>query len=108
MEKRRHFIDCGIAGFTYWEGAMVFNELKVGDRLRLVREQDNRFDPYAVALYYGDFKLGFVSRGENKELSKFCEMGYADIFDVRINRLSPDEHPENQVGVIVYIDRKAD
>jgi len=55
-----------------------------------------------------DFKLGFVSRGENKELSKFCEMGYADIFDVRINRLSPDEHPENQVGVIVYIDRKAD
>ena len=28
---------------------------------------------------------------------------FDDIYEVRIQRISPDEHPENQVEVIVYI-----
>jgi hypothetical protein len=30
-------------------------------------------------------------------------MGLDDIYDVRITRISPDVHPENQVEVIVKI-----
>jgi len=101
--KQRHFSNFAIAGFTYWEGCMVFEELKIGTRLSLLREWDNKFDPYAVAIYYGDYKLGFIPRAENHQISKFIESGYNDLFDVRINRISKDAHPENQVGVIVYL-----
>ena len=102
MEKR-HLLTTHIAGFGYWDGAEVFEELRIGTVLRMVREEDNKFDPYAVALYYGDFKLGFLPRGENHEISKYLEMGYGGIYEVRINRLAPQEHPENQVGIIVRI-----
>ena len=33
-------------------------------------------------------------------------MGYGDIFEVRVNKLDLDEHPEEQVGIIVYLKRK--
>lgn len=59
----RHLSHFNIAGFTYWEGCIAFQELKVGSQLRLVREADNKFNPYAVAIYYENTKLGFIPRG---------------------------------------------
>ena len=104
--KLMHFADFHIAGFAYWEGCIAFNELKIGSVLTLEREADNSFDPYAVAIYYGDKKLGFIPKGENEEISKLLDMGYRDIFDVRINQLAPDLHPQEQVSVIVYLKRR--
>lgn len=101
--KKRHYLHFDIAGFTYWEGCLVLNELKVGTKLTLVREEDNKFDPYAVAVYLEETKLGFIPRTVNHDISKFLELGHTDIFDARVNRISPDQDPENQVGVIVYI-----
>ncbi len=102
-KQRRHFSHFHIAGFSFWDGCIVFNKLKIGTELTLVREEENKFDPYAVAIYLGEFKLGFIPRNENHQISKFLEMGYSNLFEVRINRLSPDDHPENQVGVIVFL-----
>ena len=99
----RHFTTFQIAGFSYWQGCIVFNNLKIGTELTIEREDDNKFDPYAVAIYYGEYKLGYIPKGENKEINKFLELGYNQLFEVRINQLSPDENPENQVGVIIYI-----
>jgi HIRAN domain. len=101
--EKRHHSNFDIAGFSYWDGCVVFNELKIGTELRFEREEDNKFDPYAVAIYYGEYKLGFIPRAANHEISKFLELGYTNAFEVRVNRLTPDAHPENQVGVIVYI-----
>ena len=106
IESRRHLLNCDIAGFTYWDGCMALESLKIGTQLQLVREEDNKFDPYAIAVYYQDMKLGFIPRGENHDLSKFLEMGYEDLFEVRVNKLDLDEHPEAQVGIIVYLKRK--
>lgn len=106
QEKRRHFITCDIAGFTYWDGCMALERLKIGSQLQLMWEEDNKFDPYAVAVFFEDMKLGYIPRGENHDLSKFLEMGYEDIFEVRVNKLDLDEHPESQVGIIVYLKRK--
>ncbi len=106
MKKRRHFQNFDIAGFSYWDGAIVFNELKIGTELRLERESENQYDPKAVAIYFGEAKLGFVPRNCNDAISKLCEAGYTDIFDVRINRITPDESPEDQIGVIVSLINK--
>lgn len=103
METKRHYAHFHLAGFTYWDGAEVFGELRIGTLLTLRRETDNRFDAYAVAIWYGDHKLGFVPRGENHEISKWLEMGYTQAFECRINRLTPDADPEEQVGVVVHL-----
>ena len=83
----RHFGNFNIAGFTYWEGCMAIADLKVGSQLRLVREEDNKFDPHAVAIYYEDYKLGFIPRGENELISKMVDLGYVKIFDCRVQRI---------------------
>lgn len=62
-QERRHFINTTVAGFTYWDGPIVFNELRIGTQLKLKREEDNKFDLYAVALYYGENKIRFIPRG---------------------------------------------
>lgn len=76
---------------------------KSDKKLNLVREADNQFAPYSVAVYFGEFKLGFVPRNNNREISKYLDMGMDDIYEARIQRISPDEHPENQIEVILYI-----
>ena len=75
--ERRHFINFDIAGFTYWDGTLAFQELIIGTKLQLRREEDNKFAPYAVAIYYKDYKLGFIPRDKNKEISKLCEQVYS-------------------------------
>ena len=101
--KKVHLANFHIAGFGYWEGCEAFEHLKVGTKLELVREENNQFDPYAVALYYGEYKLGFIPRGQNHDISKYLDMGLDDIYDVRITRVTPDVHPEDQVEVIAYV-----
>lgn len=101
--KRVHLDNFHIAGFGYWDGCEAFEHLKVGTKLDLIREIDNAFDPYAVAIYYGEYKLGFIPRGSNHDISKYLDMGLEDIYEVRITRITPDVRPEQQVEVIIYI-----
>ena len=70
--KKVHLDNFHIAGFGYWEGCEAFEHLKIGTKLELVREEDNRFDPYAVAIYYGEYKLGFIPRGSNRPARRTC------------------------------------
>lgn len=101
--KRLHFTNFDLAGFTYWDGAEAFDKLKIGFRLRFEREPDNKYDPKAVAIHFEGYKLGYVPRADNSEIAKLCDQGYSHIFDVRINRISADQHTENQIGVVVHI-----
>ncbi|MDR1895764.1 MAG: HIRAN domain-containing protein, partial [Prevotellaceae bacterium] len=104
-----HFATFDIAGFTYYDGIDVFYDLKIGTELNLKAEPTNPFDPYAVIIYYKTTKLGYIPRGENKAISRFLNLGYTELFEVKINRIAPDEHTEQQVGVIVRIrERKAE
>ena len=102
----RHFSNFNLAGFTYYDGLDVFGDLKVGTLLTLKSEPDNRYDPSAIAIYYDKKKLGFVPREENGLLFKFLELGYSDLFEARINRISPESHPEKQIGVVIRINKK--
>jgi len=104
--KDRHFASYHIAGFTYYDGVDVFEDLKIGTPLLLQAEPENPHDPYAVAIYYQEHKLGFVPSAENEALSKFLNLGYTDLFEVKINQISPDAHPEKQVRVVVRICEK--
>ena len=95
----------GVNSVPYKPASHITGVAPSGKKVRLEREEDNKHDPYAVAIWFGENKLGFIPRDMNQDLSKFLEMGYTDIFDARIQRVAPDEHPEHQVSVIIYLNR---
>ena len=99
----RNLFSFYVAGFTYYDGIDVISELRIGTTLKLVAEPENKFDPYAVAVYYEETKLGFIPSKENKIISQFLQLGYDSLFETRINRVSIDSHPEQQVGAILRI-----
>lgn len=101
-----HFFHSHLAGFSFGEGALVFDKLKIGTPLTLKAEPTNCYDAHAIALYFEDKKIGYIPRSENKELSLFLQAGYEKLFEVRINRISPEEDPENQIGIVVFIKKK--
>lgn len=102
MESKA-YLNTKIAGFSYYDGAEVFNNLTLGAQLTLRRDMENRYDPEAVAVYFGENKLGFLPSTVNSDISKFLELGYEKIFETRINRISPTDHCENQIGIIIKI-----
>lgn len=101
--KKEHLAHFDIAGFTYYDGAIVFRKLKIGKKVRLQLEEENKFDARAVAIYYNEFKLGFVPRSENRILYKLLKTGLDQNLSVVIQRLDPTAYPENQVSVIVHL-----
>lgn len=107
MEKRIHLQSFYLAGFAYYDGCICFEDLHIGTELSLRREAECKFDPEAVAIYYGENKLGYVPSEENAMLSKFLDQGYGELFEVRVHRLSQDAHPAKQVGVTVFLRGKA-
>ncbi|WP_225971531.1 HIRAN domain-containing protein [Fusobacterium pseudoperiodonticum] len=68
-EPPRHIVDFHVAGFAYYDGLDVINELSLGQAVTLVVETDNPYDNEAVAIYYKDKKLGYVPKEKNSFLT---------------------------------------
>jgi len=64
-----------IAGFHHYDGASVWEHLREGDTLELVREPDNRHDANAVRVEWRGRMLGYVPRRENKALAWALDTG---------------------------------
>ncbi len=104
--KDRHFSHFHIAGFTYYDGIDVYKHLQIGTELRLEAEPTNSHDPNAVAIYYKQTMLGYVPSEYNSLISKFLQLGYTDIFEVKINQKNKEAYPEKQIRVVVRIAKK--
>jgi hypothetical protein len=90
-----------LAGFQYHAGASVWNELKVGDSLTLVREVDNPHDANAVRVEWRGQMLGYLPRTENKAVA--FEMDRGTIVAARIAQLREHRNPWLRVLVEVYV-----
>lgn len=102
-EPSRLICAFNIAGFQYWDGATVLNELRAGDCLQLVPEPDNPHDADAVAIYHGSTKLGFVPAEHNGTLALMLHYGHAAAFEVRVQQVVPESSPWEQVRVGLYV-----
>lgn len=66
-----------IAGFRYYDGLALLARLRPGDRLRLWAEPDNLYDPWAVEVFWGENKLGYVPRRQNATIYRLLVQGAA-------------------------------
>ena len=64
-----------LAGFQYHSGKKLWDEMKVGDALTLVREPDNPHDPNAVSVHWKGSRLGYVPRRENSDVARQMDRG---------------------------------
>ena len=103
------FMSCHLAGRAFHDADLVWNDLKMGQTLRLEREPQNPYDANAIQVIFNkdgeDYLLGYIPRSENSKLVAFLDAGWAKLFTCRISRLSPDSHPEEQVHLTVSIQR---
>ncbi|MBR3493108.1 MAG: HIRAN domain-containing protein [Bacteroidales bacterium] len=104
------FTNCHLAGRKYHDADLVWDDLKVGQTVRLERDEQNYHDAYAIQVIYNkdgeDYLLGYIPRSDNQQLASFFEMGWGDIFECRISKLNPETHPEQQVQLTIRIRRR--
>lgn len=99
---KEHLAHFHIAGFTFYEGVTVFEKMKVGKKVKFQLEEDNKWDPRAVAIYFKGEKIGFIPKTENRIIYKLLKVGITQ-FEARIQKIDPTEHTERQVEVVVHL-----
>lgn len=105
-KKQEHLANFYIAGLTYYDAPICFKKLEIGTKLKLELDEENKFDPRAVAIYYEDYQLGYVPRAENRIFYKLLKTGNGDILRLVIQQIDEREHPENQIRVVAHIVEK--
>lgn len=75
LKTEIHLFDTFIAGTTYIEDKSVFDEITVGDRV-LLRREDNKFDEKAIlVLTEKNIKLGYIPEKDNLIFSRLMDAG---------------------------------
>lgn len=74
-QKPVKIYDNYIKGLAHYQYKQVIKQLKVGQELTLFRELTNTNDSFAVAIFYGSFKLGYLPAYENIVVANLLEQG---------------------------------
>lgn len=90
-----------LAGFQYYAGKTVWDELQQGDTLMLVREPDNVHDSQAVRVEWHGVKLGYVPRRDNVAVARMLDNG--TLVNARITRLTKSRNPWQRILFDVYV-----
>ena len=90
-----------LAGSQYYGAKRLRSEIRVGDRLTLTREADNRHDRNAVRVDWNGEKLGYVPRAENRAVAQALDAGQTLEARVACLRDAPD--PWQRVLLDVYL-----
>jgi hypothetical protein len=91
-----------LAGSQYYAVAESWREMRVGDRLDLIREPDNRHDARAIRVEWRGRKLGYVPRAENRAVAAALDQGERLV--ARISRLTEHPDPWRRVEFEVFVE----
>ncbi|MCX8087625.1 MAG: HIRAN domain-containing protein [Rhodocyclaceae bacterium] len=90
-----------LAGFQYHAGEALWDELKVGDRLTLIREPENPYDARAVRVEWRGHKLGYLPRAENEAVAAAMDRG--ERVEGRIAALVRHKNPWRRLRIDVFV-----
>ena len=90
-----------LAGFQYYQGRQLWDEIKVGDALALVRESDNPHDRNAVRVEWQGHKLGYVPRRENQAVAQHMDRGGR--VEARVSGLLVHRNPWQRIEFEVFV-----
>ncbi|SBT06829.1 HIRAN [Candidatus Accumulibacter aalborgensis] len=90
-----------LAGSQFYAVAEVWPQIRVGDRLTLVREPDNRHDRRAVRIEWRGRQVGYVPRAENRAVARALDDG--EKLEARVSKLRDDPDPWRRVEFEVFL-----
>lgn len=90
-----------LAGFQFYAGQALWDEIRVGDALILVREPENPHDLQAVRVEWRGRKLGYLPRRENGAVAE--EMDRGGKVEARIAKLLRHRDPWKRIQVEVFV-----
>lgn len=90
-----------LAGFRYYEGTALWAQMKVGDRLDLVRERDNAHDANAVRVLWQGQLLGYLPRRENAAVARQLDRGAP--VEARVTQLRESRNPWQRIAFDVLV-----
>jgi len=88
-----------VVGLRYEDRLKHLSQLGIGDELKLVREPDNAFDPYALAVYtISGRKLGYIRSSKAFIISTLYDEGW--LFNCYVEQIHSDaRHPNRRLLV---------
>ena len=90
-----------LAGFVYYDGQAVWERLRTGDGLALVRESTNPHDANAVRIEWNGHMLGYVPRRDNADLAR--QMDHGARVEARITELQRITNGRNRISYEIYV-----
>ena len=90
-----------LAGFQFYQGKQLWDEIKVGDTLMLVREPANPHDGNAVRVEWRGHALGYVPRRENQAVARHIDRGGQ--VEARVSRLTQHRNPWQRIEFEVFV-----
>ena len=100
LQREIHLFDSYVAGTTHLEDESVLSEVKVGDKLSLLRE-DNKFDDNAIILITDDKKkLGYVPEKDNQIFARLMDAG--KLLAAKITKIEK-KGSFYQIGIGIYL-----
>ena len=90
-----------LAGFVYYDGHTVWERMKRGDRLKVIREPENPHDSNAVRIEWQGHMLGYVPRKDNADLARQMDHGAAP--DARITELGKLANGRHRISYEISI-----
>lgn len=106
------FLETSVAGVGYHEASTVWDELKVGVPLELLRDNSNAHDSNAVAVAFRSprsgqtYVIGYIPKEQNAALAALLDMGWEAAFDTRLAMVDPGARYEQQLRVCVRVRRR--
>lgn len=121
-EELINIYDNYIAGVQFYDFKIVETEIAEGDELLLVREQENKYDSFAVAVKYNNFKIGYLPAYENivvanmldKEVrlkafvSQLNTQAYNSYRSVAVQIFAPLVTPTKKLVELIEVSQRAD
>jgi hypothetical protein len=90
-----------LAGFQFYAGKTLWDEMQEGDALALLREPDNAHDANAIRVEWRGRKLGYLPRAENRAVA--AEMDRGGKVEARIARLHRHRDPWKRIQIEVFV-----
>jgi hypothetical protein len=95
--KEIYLGDFYVAGFQYYEGVRNINKISVNSVLRVKPEFSNEYDEDAIALYYDDFKIGYMPADLNFIPARLVEQ------NIKLKAVISDVNPSAPTWEMVQV-----
>ena len=77
FKKEIMVLECIVAGTSFRKLDQVEAELLSTVPLDMKREGKNEFDPFAIALYFREIKVGYIPKEKNQVIARLMDAGKA-------------------------------